>query len=119
MVAQKLRRRMKGFCVKIPSSPYINISTYIRERPRPADKQPAYLEPLEAVDGVGAEVPLRLVVALVSPRPQPVEGEPGAPAVEGRVGQGGGRELDATQLVHVLQKNCVGCWGGRVGSQWS
>ena len=59
------------------------------------------------------------MVALVSPRPQPVEGEPGAPAVEGRVGQGGGRELDATQLVHVLQNNCVGCWGGRVGSQWS
>ena len=61
------------------------------------------LEPPEAVDGVGSEDPLRLVVSLVPARPQPVEGEPRAPAVEGRVGQGRGRELDAPQLAPILQ----------------
>ena len=66
-------------------------------------KRATDLEAAEAVDGVGAEVPLRLVVSLVSARPQPVEGEPRAPAVEGRVGQRGGRELDAPKLAPILQ----------------
>ena len=61
------------------------------------------LEPAEAVDGVGAEVSLRLVVSLVSARPQPVEGEPRAPPVERRVRQRGGGQRDAPKLVPVLQ----------------
>ena len=61
------------------------------------------LEPGEAVDGVGPEAPLRLVVSLVPARPEPVDGEPRAPAVEGRVGQGGGGELDAPKLVPILR----------------
>ena len=61
------------------------------------------LEPPEAVDGVGAEASLRLVVSLVSARPQRVEGEPRAPPVERRVRQAGGGERDAPKLVPILQ----------------
>ena len=63
---------------------------------------PPNLEPAEAVDGVRAEAPLRLVVPLVPARPQPVEGEPRAPPVERRVRQAGGGERDATKLVPIL-----------------
>ena len=55
------------------------------------------------------------MVSLVPARPQPVEGEPRAPAVEGRVGQRGGRELDAPKLAPILQDY----WDDGIVESWN